>query len=182
MKKAIIVLANGFEDVEAITPIDYLRRADVDLKIAGLDSLTVTTSHGVTINCEMLFKDVEKENLPDLIVLPGGLKGSQNLAAAEELKTFVKKMFEQNRYIAAICAAPALVLGSWGLLETKQWTGYPGFGENFPIKPSKQRVVCDGTIITAQGPGCAEEFSLELVEILCGENVRNTIAKEILAR
>lgn len=201
MKKVWVILADGFEDVEAITPIDYLRRAGIEVKLVGLDSASVSTSHGVRLEAEVLLKDVLDEvssqlvgtevspiasasagTLPDAIVLPGGLPGSKSLAASRMLQGLVQKVWNIGGIVSAICAAPALVLGSWGLLTDKKWTGYPGFGEDFANKPVHDRVVVDGNLITARAAGCAEEFSFALIEALCGKEVREKVSSDILAR
>ena len=182
MKTAYVFLANGFEDVEAVTPVDYLRRAGVKVSVVSLEGSEVESSHNLTIRCDCTLDDVLNAPLPDLVVLPGGMTGTKNLAASEDLRKFMKKMMDERRFIGAICAAPAVVLGSWGLLDGRTWTGYPGVGSTLTPRPGKERVVVDGHLVTSRAAGCAEEFSLVLIKLLCGPESMRKVADEILAR
>ncbi len=182
MKSAFVFLADGFEDVEAITPIDYLRRAGVSVTVVGIDSKIHVSSHQVGVQCDRLLSDVLQGSLPDMVVLPGGGKGSENLAASSDLKELVMHMFQEKKLVGAICAAPAVVLGAWGLLAGHSFCCYPGSADGLPVKPLDKRLVIDGNLITARAAGVAEEFSLELVRILCGEVMAEKIHAAILAR
>ncbi len=182
MKTACVFLANGFEDVEAVTPIDYLRRAGVHVAVVALEGTEAVSSHSLTIRCDCSLGDILDSPLPDMVVLPGGMKGSELLSSASELRTLVRKMMDERRFVAAICAAPAVVLGSWGLLDGRKWTGYPGVGATLTPRLGKERVVVDGHLVTSRAAGCAEEFSLELVKLLCGPEAMRKLADSILAR
>lgn len=182
MKRAFVFLADGFEDVEAVTPIDYLRRAGVSVTVVGISGKIAVSSHQVSITCDALLSDIITAPLPDLAVLPGGSKGSENLAASTELKSFITRMMAEHRFVGAICAAPALVLGAWGLLDGRSFTCFPGLGEKLSTKPLKERVVVDLNLITSRSAGTAEEFSLALVKLLCGTGEATKLADAILAR
>lgn len=182
MKSAFVFLADGFEDVEAVTPIDYLRRAGVSVTVVGINGRTSVSGHQLTVQCDRTLSDVLQSPLPDLVVLPGGGKGSENLAASASLKALVAGMFAQKKLVGAICAAPAVALGFWGMLEGRSYTCYPGADEGLPVRPLDSRVVTDGNLVTARAAGCAEEFSLELVRVLCGAIVAEKIASGICAR
>ena len=182
MKSAYVFLADGFEDVEAVTPIDYLRRAGVQVTVVGLSGKTATSSHALTILCDAVLSEVSAKPLPDLAVLPGGGKGSENLAASKELRSFITRIFADNRLVGAICAAPAVVLGGWGMLAGRAFTCYPGSEAGLQMRPSDKRVVADRNLITSRGPGSAEEFSLELVRHLCGNDATMKVISAILAR
>lgn len=166
MPTALVILAPGFEEIEASTPIDVLRRAGVDVTVVGLDALQVEGSRGLTFVADCVLGDAPAE--VDLIVLPGGLPGATNLAASEELRSRLQGQHAAGRRVAAICAAPAVALAPTGLLEGKRATCYPSFEERFSdaVEFSEERVVVDGLITTSRGPGTALEFSLALVEQL----------------
>ena len=159
-----VFLANGFEEVEAITPVDIMRRAGLDVRTVSIyDSPMVTGAHKVPIQADMVFCQVDFSQV-DLIVLPGGLPGSTNLDACEPLCQAIKKHTEGGKPVAAICAAP-LVLGHLGLLVGRKATCYPG------VEPELTGATCtgamvevDGNIITGKGPAAAVEFGYTLVE------------------
>ena len=161
-----VFLANGFEEVEAITPLDIMRRAGLDVRTVSIyDSPMVTGAHKVPIQADMVFCQVDFSQV-DLIVLPGGLPGSTNLDACEPLCQAIKKHTEGGKPVAAICAAP-LVLGHLGLLVGRKATCYPG------VEPELTGATCtgamvevDGNIITGKGPAAAFEFGYTLVEQL----------------
>ena len=159
-----VFLANGFEEVEAITPVDIMRRAGLDVRTVSIyDSPMVTGAHKVPIQADMVFCQVDFSQV-DLIVLPGGLPGSTNLDACEPLCQAIKKHTEGGKPVAAICAAP-LVLGHLGLLVGRKATCYPG------VEPELTGATCtgamvevDGNIITGKGPAAAFEFGFTLGE------------------
>jgi len=173
-KKVIVFLAEGFEEIEAITPIDILRRAECDVTIVSItDSLTVTGAHGISLIADAHFNDMNSFD-SDVIFLPGGMPGSLHLNEHNGVKTVVKKQVETGKYVAAICAAP-LVLGGLGLLRNKQATCYPGHESTLiGAKITNQQCVTDGNIITANGPGAAAILGFTLVTILQG----NAIAEQ----
>ena len=114
MKSAFVFLADGFEDIEAITPIDILRRAGVKVTVVAVKGREAVSSHALTVVCDAGIDDIAGKPLPDLVVLPGGGTGSKNLAASAALEKIVRDMMTENRLVGAICAAPAVVLGAWG--------------------------------------------------------------------
>lgn len=176
MKKVVLFLADGFEEVEAITPADFLRRSGVDLILAGVTGKIVTGAQGISVEC-----DVEVSHLTgdiDGVVIPGGMPGASNIAADEQTMNIISAALENGAMVGAICAAPAVVLGSKGLIEGRKFTCYPGFEDSFSGSEfSDQRVVIDGNLITSRGPGTAAEFSLALIEYLCGKAQRDQIHK-----
>ncbi len=182
MKNAYVFLADGFEEVEAITPIDYLRRAGVSVTVVGVSGRTAVSARKIVVECDRALAEVVSGPLPDLAVLPGGAKGSENLAASTELKGLVGRMLAEKRLVGAICAAPAVALGGWGYLTGRKYTCYPGEGDSLPVKPLSARVVTDGNLVTARAAGVAEEFALELVRVLVGPDEAAKIAQAILAR
>ena len=181
MKKIFLFIADGFEEVEAVTPLDYLRRCGADLTLVGVGAKVIRSSRGLTVTCDITLSELigegaeAKKNAERLAadtalaILPGGLPNSRTLSENTELCFFIVETAKHGGLVAAICAAPALALGRWGLLEGKQFTCYPGMGTDLPTQPVKDaRVVQDGSIITACSAGAAEEFAFKLVELLCG--------------
>ena len=188
-KKAIVLLADGFEEVEAVTPIDYLRRAGVEVTTAAIaDSLTVKGRWGglkVTADTPLAdaLAEFAKEGTGDwdAIIVPGGMPGAQNIAASEEAGSLIKKMAAKGRLICAICAAPAVVLFPLGLLSGKKFTCYPGMEEKVSGGEwSDRRVVVDGNIITSRGAGTAGEFAIAIIEKLLDEAAAKKIANAVL--
>ncbi len=184
MKKAFVFLSNGFEEVEAVTAIDYLRRVGIELLTVGVNSKTVVSDRKLSIICDIVLNDALK--IADdcfMAVLPGGLQNSQTLGTSEAVKEIVEKTLENGGLVGAICAAPALTLGKWGLTENKKFTCYPGMGQDLSTKPQKDtRVVRDGNIITACAAGAAEEFAFALVEASSGKTALNKLKEQVVAR
>lgn len=180
LKKAVVVLAEGFEEIEAIAPVDVLRRAGVRVTVAGLTGKIVKSSRGVGVQTDGLLADIK--DLPDAVILPGGLPGAANLARDTRLAVFLKRMVEDEKLIAAICASPALVLAPFGILDGKKATCYPGCETEFSsqVIHSKERVVRDGNIITSQGPGTALDFALEIVRALMGDEMVEALRGKML--
>jgi 4-methyl-5(b-hydroxyethyl)-thiazole monophosphate biosynthesis len=181
-KTVLVILAEGFEEVEAIAPIDVLRRAGVRVTIAGVTGLQVKGSRNIGVQADALLKDIQ--DLPDAVILPGGLPGATNLARSEDVARIVKKMSSAGKLVAAICAAPAVVLAPLGLLEGKKATCYPGCESDFSSKTVylKDRVVVDGNIITSQGPGTALEFALAIAARLAGQEMADTVRGKMLIK
>ena len=179
-KKALIILADGFEEVEAITPIDILRRSEIEVITAGLGKEEITGTHNITVKTDVIFE--EYDELPDAIVLPGGMPGAENLAISAKVKELISKMDSKGRLIGAICASPALVLAPTGILDGKNATCYPGMDQNFPasVKSSKERVVQDGNIITSMGPATAFDFGLKMAENLVGKQKSDMVGQQML--
>lgn len=168
--KVLVTLATGFEEIEAITVVDILRRVEIDVTTAYLDENPVIGSHNISINADKCLSDLKSDDF-DCIILPGGLPGSENLKNDDTVISFVKNINSRGGYVAAICAAP-IVLGHAGIVEGKNATCYPGFegamkGANYTSQPAE----VDGNIITGKGPGCSIPFALEIVKALKGEEV-----------
>jgi len=179
MSQLITILADGFEEIEAVSFIDILRRADIRITLIGLQSLQVRGSHGITISADaILTPDTEPG---DGIILPGGQPGTNNLAGSDLVLSLIKKAYSQGLLCAAICAAPS-VLAKAGILRGIKASCYPGVEgklENAHI--TEDPVSIDGNIITSRGAGTAIEFSLALVSYLRGADVAKKIRTSILA-
>ena len=174
MATVLVPLAQGCEELEAVTLIDLFRRAGVTVTVAGLEADPVTASRGVVLLPETTLDAVLDQDF-DLVVLPGGLGGAQRLEADQRITALLRRMTEQGRYVAAICAAPK-VLVSAGLVEGREVTAYPGVLDGQAnIRLSSAAVVRDGTFITSRGPGTALDFALTLIETLCGRETRATV-------
>lgn len=168
-KTALIVIAEGVEEIEAITPGDVLNRAGVNVTYASVGTLTPLGGHGIPLRAEMLVDEVGGI-LFDCLIIPGGAKGVENLHASQEVERLVRAHWEGGKLVAAICAAPAIVLAPLGILSGKHATCYPGLERRFhhDVKHCDARVCVDGRLITSQGPGTALEFGLRLAELLTG--------------
>lgn len=166
-KKVLFILAEGFEEVEAVTPIDMLRRAGIDVVAAGLSGIDIAGSHGITILADCEFAEVSGENF-DAVVLPGGKAGAENLAASKEVINYLNDMFAKGALVAAICASPGVVLSKTKILSGKKVTCFPGFEKHLPkdAKFSDERVVVDGNLITGKAAGAAAEFSSAIITYL----------------
>ncbi len=179
MCKVLIPLAAGFEEIEAITIIDLLRRAEIKVVVAGLEKISVIGSHQISVNCDIYYKDIEIEKF-DYFVLPGGQPGTNNLMSSKTIISWILHFSNANKFLGAICAAP-LVLNAAKVIDDKNITSYPT--EKFNFKNSiylDHNVVIDKNIITSRGVGTAIEFSLELVQIIKGKQVRDDLAEKIL--
>lgn len=183
MKKAYAFLATGFEEVEALAVIDILIRAGVEVTMVSIsDDKKVTGSHNISIMADALFADI-KDSDADLYFLPGGMPGTTNLEAHEELCKLLVDKFNEDRHISAVCAAPS-VLGKLGLLKGKKATCYPGFeeyleGATVLTSDRSVRVVTDGNVTTSRGMGTSIELGLELSSILSGKEVADKLALAI---
>jgi len=176
---AVIVLADGFEEIEAVTPIDLLRRGGVTVTIAGLHQRTVTSKRGVTIACDALFEEVAAEW--DILILPGGMPGAKNLSESPLLVKRVEETLERRARVGAICAAPAQVLGRHGFLNGRRFTGFPGAETQVTKgKFEDSPVVVDDLLTTSRGAGTAADFALSLLASLKGVETARQIAREIL--
>jgi protein deglycase len=189
-KKAIVLLADGFEDVEAVTPIDYLSRAGIEVTTASIsESLNVTSKWGgIKITANTTLTELVKQGGGwDAVILPGGMPGSSNLAASKDTGSLIKDMAAAGKSVCAICAAPALVLAPLGLLSGKKFTCYPGMEEKVCAtccadgsKWSDDRVVVDGNIITSRGAGTAGEFAVAIIEKLLDKAAAKKITDAVL--
>ena len=166
-KKVCILLADGFEEVEALTPADVLHRLGVDVVLAGLETHKIKSSHGFSISTEVLLKDISSSDF-DAVILPGGLPGAINLRNSEDVSRFINQAYSANKICAAICAAP-IVLRDSGIAKDKHITGYPGT-EQLSLYPDFKYtgtdVEVDGNIITAKGMGKAFAFSFAIAKSL----------------
>lgn len=176
-KTALVAIADGSEEIEAITIIDVLRRASVEVTVASVGAQQIIGAHGIVITADCTI-DSCIDATWDLIALPGGIPGAEHLAASQPLETLLRSQVAKGSLYGAICAAPALVLGAKGLLQGKTVTGHPMFQQNMDAKElnSESRVVVDGNCVTSQGPGTALDFALELVEQLCGVVKREEVS------
>ncbi|MDR0540312.1 MAG: DJ-1/PfpI family protein [Spirochaetaceae bacterium] len=187
-KKVLIFLAAGFEEVEAITIIDYVRRASIDVVSVSIDdSLMVCGSHGVPVQADMRIKDIPGIDGYDALILPGGTAGSANLAAHKGVGALIQQAVEQNKFLCAICAAPVVVLGGKGCLKDHKFTCYPGMEDKLDLNGtamgaqwSKESVVLDKKLITSRAAGTAGVFSLAIIEALAGQEEANKIAAQVL--
>lgn len=167
MARACVLLADGFEEIEAITVIDVLRRAEIEVHTLGLAGREVRGAHGIPVIADRTVADGARETW-DAVILPGGLPGATNLRDDAGVRDLVQRQNAAGRTVAAICAAP-IVLGAAGVLEGRRATCYPGFeGELRGATHTTERVVADGNVVTSRGPGTALEFALALSERLAG--------------
>jgi 4-methyl-5(b-hydroxyethyl)-thiazole monophosphate biosynthesis len=181
MSRALVPLAQGCEELEAITITDLLVRAGIEVTTVGLDNEPVTASRGTRIIPDANINTVLNETY-DLIVLPGGLPGADHLRDDERVQELLKKHARSDKLIGAICAAPQ-ALASAGLLNGKKATSYPGVLDavgNNTIKISSSAVEIDGKVITSRGPGTAMDFALTLIELLEGPEKRNEINNQLV--
>ena len=175
----LVLLADGFEEIEALTPVDMLRRAGVEVKTVGIGTMTPTGSHGITVKADIDPEEVDLSKL-EMVVFPGGMPGALNLDASAFTDKVLLAAKEQGARIAAICAAP-LVLGRRGILFGRKATCYPGFENelvNAIVVPDG--VVTDGLITTARGMGVALEFSKELVRVMTSCEQRDRLSASIM--
>jgi len=184
MKKACILLAEGFEEVEAVTPIDYLRRAGIEVRVLGLGGRTIGGSHGITIMADAALEEIAAATTYDAVIVPGGMPGAAHLAESQEVVALIRRHFAAGGIIAAICAAPAVVLhGACGILAGKRFTGFPGTeGQVKGGVPVNQNVVVDGNLITSKGAGTAGEFAIAIIKALLGREAAEAIAERVLLR
>ncbi len=181
MSRVLIPLAQGCEELEAVTVIDLLRRAGIEVVVAGLQEGPVVASRGTVLLPDITLDQVLDEDF-DMVVLPGGMPGAEHLDQDPRIHRLVQRQAEGGRYTAAICAAPK-VLANAGLLNGKQATSYPGFIDamNLPAtRVLEQSVVVDGRVITSRGPGTAMDFALELIAQLAGEPKRAEVEGPLL--
>ncbi|HRK77026.1 MAG TPA: DJ-1/PfpI family protein [Thiobacillus sp.] len=174
MVKVLVPLADGCEELEAVTIIDLLRRAGVEVVTAGLKPGIVKASRDVQLVPDVTL-DVALQDDYDMVVLPGGMPGAAHLKEDARILALLKKMAAAGKYTAAICAAP-MVLAEAGVLDGKQATSYPGFLDALPgVTVSAAAVVQDGKVLTSRGPGTAMDFALALVEVLTGSEKRQQV-------
>ena len=172
-------LAEGFEEVEALAPLDIIRRAGLEIKTVGVGSKTVIGSHGIPVTADITVDELS-DSTPDMVILPGGMPGTKNLDANETVHKAIADAVKNGAYLCAICAAP-MILGKLGLLGGKKATCFPGFEEYLAgAIVTGQKVAVDGRIITAKGMGAAVEFGLAIVAALKDEATADELAKAIM--
>lgn len=182
MLKVAVLLADGFEELEAVTVIDILRRGEVDvLTVSIMPDQRVVGSHGMEFAADKVF-DEEKLNTFDMIVLPGGLGGMNNLKAHEGVNRLCREFATNDKYVCAICAAP-VVLGSAGILRGRNAVCYPGFEEYLEgAAIGTDKVVIDGKIVTSKGPGTAIDFAFELLNLISGKETVDKVKTGMLLK
>ena len=184
-KRVLVVLADGFEEVEAISPIDVLRRAGASVTVAGLKpekGNLVRGAHDIWVHCDVELRDVREDRF-DAIVLPGGMPGAMNLHKSEMVNSIILDNYKRGDLVCAICASPAFVLASTGILDGKKCTCYPGCETVAPnVSFSQDRAVKDGNVITSKGPGTALEFGLLIAEALFGKDVSDSLFSDMICR
>jgi protein deglycase len=177
--RVLVPLAAGFEEIEAVTIVDVLRRAEIDVVVAGLEAGLVKGSHGISVSPDALLREIQSLDF-DAIVLPGG-PGVANLKEDSNLRTLLLEMHEQQKWIAALCAAP-IVLSELGLLMDKKATSYPGVRDGLNVGTYLENaVVIDGQIVTSRGVGTALEFALSLVKLWIGREKAEHLASAMVA-
>ena len=175
-----IFLADGFEEIEALTAVDLMRRAGISVTTVGVGGEYIKGSHNITVKADIEDKNASPDDL-EMVVLPGGMPGTLNLEASETVQSFIETAVDAGAYVAAICAAPS-ILGKKGLLSGKWATCYPGFEkylEGAEFNPCD--VTVDGNIICGRAMGAATDFALELVEALTDKDTAEKIREGILA-
>lgn len=176
--KIIVPLAEGFEEIEAVSIVDVLRRAGLEVATASLTSNPVKGSHNIPILADSIIGELRPVDF-NCIILPGGMPGAENLKKSDTVLSYIKHIFSKGGYVGAICAAP-IVLAHAGILYGKRVTSFPGYepeleGAKFTGAP----IEVDGTVITGRGPGCAVQFALEIVRILSGEKLMAELRKNM---
>ena len=181
MNTSYLFLAEGFEEVEALTVVDILRRSNIPITTVSItSSIQVKGAHGITVEADMVYADADFTGA-DWLILPGGLPGAPNLAACEPLCDLLKAQSAKGGNIAAICASPAVVLAPLGILDGKEAICYPGFeGALTKSRVSGKPVVIDGNIITANGPASAMLFALAIANEIIGPQDATNVAEGLL--
>lgn len=180
MAKVYVFLADGFEEIEALIPVDVLRRGGVEVvTVSTTDFPLVESSHGVTIETDIQFEQSDYKDA-DLLMLPGGMPGTSNLLAHEGVCKAIKEQAAAGKKVAAICAAPAVVLGPLGLLEGKKYTCYPGMESGLSSSTyTGDLVTVDGSLTTGEGPAAAFPYAYELLAQLAGQATSDQVAEDM---
>lgn len=176
-------LAEGFEEIEALCPLDLMRRAGIEVSTVGIGGADIRGAHGITVKADMTDSELDAlaDKSCDMIFLPGGMPGTLNLAASSTVREAIDRAVKDDSYIAAICAAPS-ILGDIGLLRGKEAVCYPGFEDRLTgAVISKKRVVLDGRYLTAAGMGAALNMGLKIVEIFCGAEKAAALRHAVIA-
>lgn len=180
MKRIAVFFAGGFEEIEALTVVDLCRRAGIDTQMVSVEGAqNVTGSHNIAVAMDAGFEDVDFEQL-DMIVLPGGMPGTKNLEAHDGLMQKVDAFYAAGKGVAAICAAPS-ILGHRGMLKGRKACSYPGFEDALEgAEVVYDSVAVSEHVITSRGMGCAIDFSLAIIEALCGKEAADKMAETII--
>ncbi|MBR3537598.1 MAG: DJ-1/PfpI family protein [Eubacterium sp.] len=183
MSKVVVLLAEGFEEVEAIAPVDLMRRAGIEVVTASITSdRNVMGSHGIPVMADTTLDQLE--GTADALFLPGGGLGTENLKASKEVADLIRKYLAEERYLTAICAAPT-VYGLMGLLEGKKATCYPGLESKLlgaEWTGEDVKVAVDGKFVTSRGMGTAVDFGLKIIELLISKETADEIAAKVVYR
>ena len=173
-----VLLADGFEEAEAIVPADLLRRSGAEVALVGVTGPVVTGGHGIAVNCDLTLEQADPEQM-EMLVIPGGMGGVENIQMDLFAMALIQKAADQGSYLAAICAAPTL-LGYLGIVDRRRAVCYPGLEDEMgsAVVQKGAIVVTDGRIITAEGPGAAFDFGLKLVETLKGADTARQVAHD----
>ncbi len=176
----VILLANGFEEIEALTPLDMLRRAELDVKTVSInEERTVTGAHGISVIADMTKVELDLSAV-DFVIFPGGMPGAKNLDESEFTDEIIEAVIENGGKFAAICAAP-MILGKRGLLKGKRACCYPGFEkELIGAEVSFEACVTDGNVTTARGMGAALDFAEEIIAIISGKELAEKLSASII--
>ncbi len=178
MAKIIVMFPDGFEEIEAFSVVDVLRRAGTEVFMAGMPGKFITSAHGVKINADGTLENIEVDKY-DGIVLPGGNPGYLNLMKSREITDVVIDFAKKGKLVAAICGSP-MVLVKAGLLKGKRATIAPGMEKELDM-PRNDKVIADGNIVTSQGPGTAMDFALKIVEVLQGKPKALQMKQQLVA-
>ena len=175
-----LFLANGFEEVEALCPLDLLRRAGLKVTAVGIGGDVIVGAHGIAVQADMP-DTMYRDSKPEMIILPGGMPGASNLDASKTVESALRAAVSSNAYLAAICAAP-MILGKRGYLQGKRAICFPGFEDQLQgAILATERVVTDGRVITAAGMGVALEFGLALVAAMTSRETAEKLRRTVLA-
>lgn len=177
-----VLLGNGFEEIEALTPVDLLRRAGYEVQTVGLNGKVIFGSHKIGVESDIQIDEMNPSDA-EMIVLPGGLGGVASIRGCRKALDAVKYTYEQGKFVAAICAGPT-ILADLGIMDEKQATCYPGFEDSMGNADMVEHtaVVRDGNVITGTSAGCATKFALALIEALGGEALAHKIQEQIVIR
>ena len=172
-----ILLANGFEEVEALTPCDMLRRAEIEVNLVSAEKdIFVTGNHGITVKCDKMLSEIAD---CEMVILPGGLPGVPNLMANKKVVELVENQVKIGKRVGAICAAP-WILGELGLTEGKKVTCYPGFEEKLTgADATSEKVVTDGLVTTSKAAGTAMDFAFEIIKVLKNAEISDKVKNSI---
>ncbi|WP_455383067.1 DJ-1 family glyoxalase III [Salinispira pacifica] len=178
-KRAAVLFAPGFEEVEGVTQVDFLRRAGIEVLMVGVGRRDVAGNHDIRVHTDIELDELPGDLALDAVVLPGGMPGAKNLAEHALVRPLVERLFSDGRLVAAICAAPGVVLGQTSVLDGRPFTCFPGYEERVPRgRFSEDRVVISDNVITSRGPGTAAEFAEAIVTYL----VSSDAARELHER